>query len=297
MNSIVSYPDRGKQYGKASWRGNTSGYIIKDLISQFSPKLFVDVCEGSGTSRDVCKEMNVPYVGLDLHSGFDFTRNSVLAAVGRPADIVFSHPPYHDMIKYQAERARHGMDVGTGNDLSECQNVEEFLEKSQLMLLNQREATVAGGIYTTLIGDMRKGGKFHSFQADYINLLPKKELLSVVIKLQHNTQSGQNSYPGKVIRIEHEYLLIWKKEAVTLAHVCWDKARNYQNAIHSTWRSFVRLALMNLGGESSLEKIYSEVERIAESKIKTNNNNRAKIRQTLQHHFLSVERGVWAVAA
>jgi hypothetical protein len=51
-------------------------------------------------------------------------------------------------------------------DTSHCNSVEEFISKSQVMLLNQREATKEGGIYCTLIGDQRGGslgkGNFRS---------------------------------------------------------------------------------------------------------------------------------------
>src|SRR5579871_3288367 len=142
MNSIISYPERGP-YGKSNYRGNCSGYVIRDLIEHFSPKTFVDVCEGSGTSRDVAKEMGVDYVGLDLHQGFDFTTDSVLKRIHVPADMVFSHPPYHTMVNYPDERKKHHL-KGHGNDLSTCKSVEEFIELSQLMLMNQREATAPG---------------------------------------------------------------------------------------------------------------------------------------------------------
>ena len=48
MKSVMSFPERGN-YGNSNWRGNTSGYVIKELIQHFNPKLFVDACEGSGT--------------------------------------------------------------------------------------------------------------------------------------------------------------------------------------------------------------------------------------------------------
>lgn len=298
MNSIISYPDRG-EYGNSQYRGNTSGHVIVDLIKQFNPKTFVDVCEGSGTSRDVCKELGVKYHGLDLHKGNDFTKDSVLQAIGGfPADMVFSHPPYHNMINYVAERTKHGLMVNPDeNDTSQCKSVDEFLFKSQVMLFNQREATRAGGIYTTLIGDMRKDGKFFSFQSDFINMLPKKELISVTIKKQHNMVSNGRTYAGNSILIMHEYLLIWKKSTRTLAAVAWDKAKELQATMHATWRTYVRMALMNLGGQATLDRIYKEVESIAGDKVKSNPNHQAKVRQTLQLHFTSVQRGVWAVAA
>lgn len=298
MNSIVSYPDRGN-FGRSNYRGNTSGLIIKDLIEHFQPKTFVDVCEGGGTSRDVCKELGVTYFGLDLHKGNDFTRDSVLKAIGGvPADMVFSHPPYHNMINYVAERKKHNLSVNSGeNDTSQCKSVDEFLEKSQVMLLNQREATKAGGIYTTLIGDMRKDGNFFSFQSDFIKMMPKNELFSVVIKQQHNMMSNSRTYASKTIFIHHEYLIIFKRSSMTLAAVAWNKAKEIQSALQASWRSYVRTALMNLGGQAPLEKIYQEIETIAGDKVKGNPNHQAKVRQTLQMHFTNVQRGVWAVAA
>lgn len=94
MKSVMSFPERGT-YGDSKWRGNTSGFVIKELIEHFNPKLFVDACEGSGTSGDVCKEMGIDYVGLDLYKGQDFTRDYILNQLPRPADVCFTHPPYH----------------------------------------------------------------------------------------------------------------------------------------------------------------------------------------------------------
>ena len=46
MQSIVSYKNRGK-YGDSQYRGNCSGYVIKDLIQQFynnsKPRKFIEV--------------------------------------------------------------------------------------------------------------------------------------------------------------------------------------------------------------------------------------------------------------
>jgi hypothetical protein len=295
MKSVISYPDRGP-YGKSNYRGNTSGYVIKEMLEHFQPKLFVDVCEGSGTSRDVAKEMNIEYVGLDLHRGFDFTTASVLKAIPRPADLVFSHPPYHNMIDYTVERKKHKLG-GSGNDISRCATVDEFIELATLMLNNQREATRPGGIYATLIGDMRKNGKFHSFQADLIKMMPASELKSVVIKMQHNTMSDSQTYRGNFIPIHHEYLILFERQIITFAQVAWEKAKQLQSNMNSTWRNFVKLALMELGGEATMDKIYAKVEAIAGEKVAANKNYQAKIRQTLQLHFENIDRGRWKLAA
>jgi hypothetical protein len=41
LTSVVSYPDRGK-YGNNKWRGNCSGYLIKDLLEWYKPKKAFD---------------------------------------------------------------------------------------------------------------------------------------------------------------------------------------------------------------------------------------------------------------
>lgn len=292
MKSVVSYPNRGP-WGKSNWRGNTSGHIIVDLIEHFKPQTFVDVCCGSDTSGDVCRDLGIAYHGLDLFKGNDFTRDYVLSAIGRPADMVFSHPPYHSMIQYSGNMYGTPLEA----DTSRCQSVEEFLEKSNVMLLNQREATRENGIYCTLIGDHRsKEIGFRSYQADFIKMMPASELLSVTIKLQHNVMSDTRVYSSNsFVPIAHEYLLIWKRSAATLFQIAWEGAKEIKAQIASTWRAAIRIALMRLGGKARLEDIYREVEMCTGHKIANNIHYKAKIRQELQKHYVNVERGVWAV--
>ena len=59
MQSVISYKERGK-YGNSLYRGNCSGYVIKDLIEHFypdsKPKKFIEVFSGGGTGKDVAKD-------------------------------------------------------------------------------------------------------------------------------------------------------------------------------------------------------------------------------------------------
>ena len=294
MKSVMSFPERGN-YGNSNWRGNTSGYVIKELIEHFNPKLFVDACEGSGTSKDVCKEMGIEYVGLDLYKGQDFTKDAILTQLPKPACLCFTHPPYNDMIPYSGNV--YGKNILIG-DTSHCRNAEEFISKSQVMLMNQREATKEGGIYCTLIGDQRGGslgkGNFRSYQADFISMMPKEELLSVAIKLQHNCMSDTRVYNGSFIPIMHEYLLIWKKRAKSLFAISFDIASELQSRVATTWRNAIRIVMMKLQ-KADLNTIYNEIEKVAASLIANNPNYKAKIRQTLQKHYNNVERGVWSL--
>lgn len=296
MKSVLSFPDRGR-WGDAKWRGNCSGHVIRELVEHFRPKLFVDVCEGSGTSGEVCRDLGIRYVGLDLHRGFDFTRDCVLNHLPHPADIVFSHPPYADMIDYGGIGSFTDPAL-VARDLSRCQTAEEFLEMSEVMLKNQRLATREGGHYCTLIGDLRKDGDFRSFQADYIGMLPREELAAVVIKAQHHCTSDSRKYRGTLIPILHEYLLVWRKTKKTMLGITLGKIRELSLQKELTWRSLVRLALMNLGGRAALSDLYALIGGMPQAGglLGRNRNWTAKVRQVLQKYFLPVERGIWSLA-
>lgn len=62
----------------------------------------------------------------------------------------------------------------------------------------------------------------------------------------------------------------------------------------TTWRAVVEYALRSLGGKGPIESIYSAV---APRRPSTNPWWKEKVRQTLQRHFTSQERGVWSLAA
>jgi hypothetical protein len=163
---------------------------------------------GSGTSVEVAREMGIEAHGFDLHSGFNILKDAILEAVGKPSDLVLSHPPYHNMIVYSGNvwgRAGHP------DDLSRCGSEDEFLAKLTLAIKNQREATRAGGYYGAIIGDLRRGGHYFSFQADLITRMPRKELQAVLIKRQHSVASNAKDYPLRLPRIMHEYVILWQR--------------------------------------------------------------------------------------
>ena len=68
LTTLVSYPERGP-WGDATYRGNCTGHLLADLIRYYQPTHVLDPMEGSGTSRDVCRELAVTYSGADLKGG------------------------------------------------------------------------------------------------------------------------------------------------------------------------------------------------------------------------------------
>ncbi len=297
-SSILSYPERGK-WGNAKWRGNCSGYIYRDLFTMLQPRSFCDPMMGSGTSIEVAKEMGILAFGLDLHMGHNSVADSILEAIGQEVDLTVSHPPYGGMLKFSGPGGMWG-DKPHPGDLSHCRNEEEFHQKMQAVLLNQRQATVPGGYYGTIIGDYRRNGSYVSYQSEMCCRMPADELAGVLIKAQHNTMSDSKSYGRMTLpRVQHEYILLWQKKARPLMVLLQDLAVQQFNRLSGTWKSIVTVVMAQLGGQAPLAALYEAIERGAPEKLKANPNWKAKIRQVVNSNaeFAQVETGVWRLAA
>lgn len=201
-DSIVSYPKRGP-FGDNKFRGNTSGYLIRDLILEYRAEgieinKVLDPMEGSGTARDVCEEMGIEYTGLDLTSGFDLTLDEI---PDKDYDMIFLHPPYYKMIKYSDDE----------RDLSNIKDYTEFINVLRHCMLKCFRALRDGGLLVLQIGDYRKAGKYYFMIGD-LNFLPKYRK-GVLIKRQHNVRSSGYFYGSKkFIPIKHEYIGIWQRK-------------------------------------------------------------------------------------
>lgn len=257
LKSIVSYKDRGL-YGDAKWRGNCSGRLIKDLLLFFKPNYFCDPAEGSGTSRDVAKELGICYVGLDLYKGFNILKDSLLERIKDPADYIFFHPPYWDIITYS------GNVWGTEphpDDLSRAKSYEEFIEKLQIALYNIYDALTTGGHYSVLVGDIRKLGDFWSIQADVVKMAPGK-IESIIIKEQHNCFSEKIFYSGKFIPIVHEYCINLRKDKFIIGFLtaAYKTSVELVNLSNATWKAIVKWSLKNSEEKQVFEKFIRQLQ-------------------------------------
>ena len=201
--TIVSYPDRGP-YGNGAYRGNTSGYLIKDLAETFGAGSLFDPMEGSGTSRDVAKHLGIRYEGRDLREGFD-----IMSPISRKQiealdkfDMVFFHPPYWNMITYRQNNPHDFSSGSYPTYLARMHNSLTWLGS----LLNP------GGRLCLLLADLRRGNQTFFLNDD--TTAPKikgviKEFR--VIKVQHNTTSDGNVNLVGNVRMVHEYVTVWYK--------------------------------------------------------------------------------------
>lgn len=62
-----------------------------------------------------------------------------------------------------------------------------------------------------------------------------------------------------------------------------------------TWQLVIKTVFVNLSRPATLEELYAQVEKVAPEKVKRNAHYKAKVRQTVQHHFNKVKRGVYTL--
>ncbi len=271
-SSVVSYPERGP-YGDSKYRGNTTGYLVRDLLLFYKAKSVLDPMEGSGTTRDVCKELGLEYDGFDLRSGFDVMTDELPP---KQYDLVFLHPPYWQMVRYSDD----------SRDLSNAEDFADFMDKMLSLLEKLSEYLSENGKLAVLVGDMRRDGQIYPIGA-YLQVFHRQELKDKLIKVQRNVlfRGGQDkglmksakTYWGRertFVPLMHEEVLIFR---------AWRRL---------TWADLVLRVLQETGGEARLSEVYEVVAK--HPKTATNPTWRATVRRTLQQNAQPVERGVWA---
>lgn len=299
MESIVSYPDRGR-YGRNDYRGNCSGLLIKDIIQQYRLSGLSDFMVGSGTTEDVVREAGIRGDFADLNRGYDMMSMNI----PNRAENVFWHPPYHDMIVYsdkqydtKAVEQATGLPVATilADDLSRCPSWEDFVKRMNYCMMKQFSALEKGGRMFVLVGDMKKKGKLYSMIQE---LICPGTMENIIIKAQHNCWSERQSYSGTFVPIVHEYLLVTRKDTGLVIPVSWRTSKQYdmRSFTDQSWRDLVYSVIQEKGRQMSLQELYEALKDSA--KAKKNPHWQEKIRQTVQNirHFTRTQKGCYSLA-
>lgn len=297
MKSVVSYPNRGEG-GKNNYRGNCSPILIEDIIKQFHLKQLSDFMVGSGTTEDICKQMNVKGTYLDLNRGY----NMITMDLPERPENIFWHPPYDDIIIYSDNMydadsiiKKYNFDPRT-DDLSRCSGWNDFVSKMNYCCMKQFSSLEKGGRMFVLMGDIKKKGRLYSMLADIV----KPGILEqIVIKMQHNCLSYNHSYSGDFIPIVHEYLMIVKKELALFFDVRLTKIEKFdmRDSLQTTWKDVIASILEDSGSNLPLSEIYRAVE--GHRKCSSNQHWKEKVRQTLNRYenFRQATDGTWQLAS
>lgn len=167
LTSFMAYPERGNG-GNNHWRGNCSPEIVRQIIRYVrecqthrrrEDFLLLDPMCGSGTSGDVASNLGIQCVQYDLNpeltcgvGGWNALKDDVKDS----ADLIFLHPPYHSIIRYSGNM----WGKPHADDLSRCENYEDFIEKLNLVIKKMFFSLRSGGALALLVGDIRKRANF-----------------------------------------------------------------------------------------------------------------------------------------
>ncbi|MCI5760072.1 MAG: hypothetical protein MR218_08485 [Eubacterium sp.] len=303
-STILSFPDRGP-WGDSRYRGNCSGWIQAFLIWKYQARKMAELFAGSGTGSDVCRDMQIPYIGADLNPSP--VRDNILAvnAVSdevpdsfRDADLLFMHPPYGAEIgiPYAGSMWKDPGRQLSPSDLGQMP-WDKFMRTLNAIVMKYYAAMENGARMAVLMGDVRRKGQFHSMLADIVK---PGNLEQIIVKAQHNCVSNGRQYSAKgFVPITHEFLMVVRKPGGYF--ISFQLPQQYRTDIRdsesATWTDVV-YAVVQTQETCTLTDIYTKIE--GNKKAKKNPHWKEKVRQVLGQHpslFHQRTRGVWAAKA
>jgi len=292
LTSFMAFPERGNG-GDNKWRGNCSPEVVTAVlryvldakryygkdISQFT---LLDPMSGSGTSKAAADKLGIKSILYDLNpapaAGIG-NWNALKNDVEDSADLIFFHPPYHDIIHYSGNM----WGKPHPDDLSRCENYNDFLEKLNLCIRKFYMALRKDGRLAVLVGDIRTKGQFYSIQHDMMRM---GDFESFLVKGQFNCVSDSRRYEKPFIPIVTEYmLLLHKKDALIIPfHFSQDSRFSVADTDITalTWHHLIRMTLESAGGRMSLVELYAKLQH--HPKAKKNIHYKERIRATIYEH-------------
>lgn len=302
-STVLDFPDRGP-WENNRYRGNCSGWIIAYLIWRYGVKSLAELFAGGGTGSDVCKDMNVPYIGADLNP--NPVRNNILTVDAvmdevpdqfRDKEMLFMHPPYGAEIGIPYAGSMYKDPTGelAISDLGQMP-WKDFMRTLNEVIMKYYAAMAPGSKMAVLMGDVRRNGVYYSMFNDIV--MPGT-VLQTYVKMQNNCVSDGRTYNNRFTPIQHEMMYVIEK-ALNAYLINYklpvEKEMDLRDSTSATWKDVVYAVMHKFKEDTSLEKIYHEIE--GYRKCQSNPHWKDKVRQTLQSGpFVSSKRGVWAIAA
>lgn len=227
--TVWSFPTRGRwATHTGNYRGNWSPYVPRNLILRYSKpgEWVLDQFMGSGTTLVEAKLLNRNAYGIGINaqavsiaeSNLTFrcnTKSKIYTKIGDASnlkfimdnsfDLICTHPPYADIIKYS--RGIHG-------DLS-LMSTEKFLEKVDDVAVEAYRILKSGKKCAIMMGDIRKKGKVIplGFKTMERFLSAGFVIEEIIIKEQHNCHSTSywETRKNNFLLLAHEYIFVFQK--------------------------------------------------------------------------------------
>ena len=193
---------RAGEYGDRGYPGNCGGNLIKDLLRYFGAKLAFDPMTGSGTCRDVCRELDIKCWSTDLHQDVDACDASQFPR--QVFDFAWIHPPYWRQKLYTDDK----------RCLSRAPTLEAFLNRYRLLIANCAGALAPGGKLAILMGD------YCDRETGFVPLTYHTKRLAMecglrqhctdIIRFSHGASSSQKVYRTSFIPGLHDVCMIFE---------------------------------------------------------------------------------------
>lgn len=227
--TIWSFPDRGEwATHSGKYRGNWSPYVPRNLLLKYSKEgdWVLDQFVGSGTSLVEAKLLNRNAIGVDINTNalllsennlkFESDSKSRIVLKEGTAenldfikdnsiDMICTHPPYADIIKYSS---------GILGDIS-LLKYDDFLASMNKVASEANRVLKKNRICAFMIGDIREHGYVRPLGMDSMQIFIDNvfKLKEIIIKEQHNCRS--TAYWERKKRsfylLAHEYIFVLEK--------------------------------------------------------------------------------------
>lgn len=185
MTTHWTFPKRGDwATHDAKWRGNWSPYIPRNIMLRYS---------NEGANGKV-------YLKKGDARDLSFIKDE-------PVDLICTHPPYADIIKYSEDIEA---------DLSRLK-IADFLEEMKKVASECYRGLKKDKFCAILMGDTRKKGCMVPMSFGVMKIFEEAgfTLKELIIKEQHNCRATgywkNNSIKYNFLLIAHEYLFVFRK--------------------------------------------------------------------------------------
>jgi len=201
--------------GHKDYKGATPSYVIWNLLQRYTREndTVVDPMCGSGTTLDVCKDLNRKGMGFDI---VPFREDVVqgdarhLPLKNESVDFIFVDPPYSNHITYSGHPKCIGeLDARTPAYL---QAMDEVISEMFRVLKNRRYLA----LYVS--DSFKKGKPFVPIGFELFGLMAKKlKPVDIICVTRHNRTMKRNHWHTSALEGNYflrgfNYLFIMKKE-------------------------------------------------------------------------------------